>query len=85
MKRFIKYSVPTKYDHASFATIWEHHTDNHKPDLYIQLARDDENPRWERISFLLETAFENMLDDPEFMEDILRLFEEREDASTEND
>lgn len=74
----IKYSVPTKLDTAPFGTIWKALIGDTGKETYIQLSIDVESPRWEKLGFLLEKAFEDQLQDEKFMNEILKRFKQLE-------
>ena len=74
METLVKYSVPTKLDIAPFGTTWTALIGDIGKETYIQLSTDIESPRWEKLGYLLEKAFEDRLNDEKFMNEILEKF-----------
>jgi hypothetical protein len=83
----IRYSVPGRYDLALFGTIVRVQAGDEKStELYIQLAEDFHldphgsrqepftTPHWLKIGELLEIAFKDLLEDPNFIQECLRLY-----------
>jgi hypothetical protein len=83
----IRYSVPGRYDLALFGTIVRVQAGDEKStELYIQLAEDFHldphgsrqepftTPNWLKMGTLLEIAFHDLLEDPNFIKECLRLY-----------
>lgn len=71
LKRIIRHTLPTKYDSAPFGTLCQANNDDDYQ-LFIQLSETEE-ARWEPIGYLLEKAFEPMLEDEAFIQELLAL------------
>lgn len=67
-----RHTVPTKYDTAPYGTLCYSMKDEDEYKLFIQLSTIEE-ARWEPIGYLLEMAFEEKLDNEEFINEILNL------------
>jgi len=82
LKRIIRHTMPSKYDSAPFGTICQANIGDDGYQLYIQLSETEES-RWEPMGFLLEKAFEEMLQDEEFIKELLQLIGSHEYKSFE--
>ena len=74
----IKYTRPSAYDFAPYSQQWVFMEDKTQ-ETYIQLSEDEHHPRWEKMGFLLEQAFEDLFTNGEFVSECLRLFRHKED------
>lgn len=74
----VKYTRPSAYDFAPYAQQWIFMEDKIQ-EKYIQLSRDENHPRWERMGFLLETAFDDLFKNKKFVDECLRLFKHKEE------
>ena len=76
----IKYSVPNKLVKAPFASIIKKINDTTGEiinyDLYIQISSDEENPEWLEVGKFLLLALEDKLHNPDYLNEMLRLFNE---------
>ena len=72
LKRIVRHTIPSKYDSAEFGTICQANYDDTAFELYIQLSHTEE-AHWEPIGLLLETAFADILQDEEFINELLAL------------
>jgi len=71
----IRYSKPTKFDHAAFATIWRLVDENDTYiETYVQVSDKEIDPHWEQIGVLLAKAFQEFIHDNEFMRECVRLY-----------
>lgn len=69
----LRYSVPGRYDIAPHGTIYRVQAgEETSTELYIQLG--EESPNWLKIGTLLELAFKDLLEDPNFIQECLRLY-----------
>jgi len=75
IKELIRYSRPTKFDQAAFATVWRMLDEN---DVYVytyvQVSDKETDPHWECIGELLAKAFQEFIHDDEFMKECIRLY-----------
>ncbi len=78
-----KYSVPTKFTQKPHGTICKVMKDNEEFDFYIQVSHDINFPKWEKFGTILEKAFENSIDNEEFIKICLNLYETGEKVSKE--
>ena len=71
----LRYAKPTKFDHATFGTVWrildEHDT---YTDTYVQAGKKESEPTWMPMHDVLGKAFQEFIHDPEFMHEVLRLY-----------
>lgn len=72
----IRYNAPNKFVKEPYATIVKVIKDTGY-DLYIQISTDEENAEWLLIDIFLAQALENKLHEPNFLNELLRLFNER--------
>jgi hypothetical protein len=80
LKSIVRHTLPSKFDHAEFGTICQANYDDERFELFVQLAANDtEEALWEPISSLLESAFLEVLQNEEFLKELLNLV-----ATTEN-
>jgi hypothetical protein len=71
----LRYSVPGRYDIASFGTIYRVQAgEEETTEMYVQLGDDSNVPNWQRMGTLMELAFKELLEDPEFISECLRLY-----------
>ena len=69
----LRYSIPGRYDMAPYGTIYRVQAgEEQSTELYIQLG--DESPQWQKIGTLLELAFKDLIEDPQFIQECLRLY-----------
>lgn len=71
-KRIVRHTFPTKFDSAPFGTICQANIGPDDMQLYIQISETEE-AQWEPIGLLLENAFKEILQDTEFIDEILIL------------
>ena len=71
-KRIIRHTLPTKFDSAPFGTLCQVNIGDDDRQFYIQLS-DSEEAKWEPLGFLMEDAFKEILEDTEFIEELLNL------------
>ena len=83
LKRIVRHTIPSKYDSAPFGTICQANIGDEDYQLYIQLSESEES-QWEPMGFLLEKAFESVLQDEEFIKELLFLIGTNEDQSFAN-
>jgi len=70
-----KYSAPTKWDKAPYATIWKiSHEDG--DDIRIQISRDIDNPVWVALPEVLVKAFHRFYSDPSFVDECISMYED---------
>ena len=72
LKRIIRHTLPGKFDAAEFGTIAQVNIGEDERVFYIQLSETDD-VQWEPIGYLLENAFEELLQDEEFIHELLVL------------
>ena len=61
----IKYTKPSSYDFLTYGTRWVF-MDEARKEMYIQVG-DEQAPRWEKMGFLLETAFDELFNNKQFI------------------
>jgi hypothetical protein len=83
LKRIVRHTIPSKYDSAEFGTLCQANYDDTSFELYIQLSHTEE-AHWEPIGSLLETAFMDIIQDEEFLKELLLLAANDEYKSFEN-
>jgi len=83
LKRIVRHTIPTKYDQAEFGTLCQANYDEDRYELYIQLSTTEE-AQWEPIGYLLETAFDEILQDEGFIRELLVLVAGGENKSFAN-
>jgi hypothetical protein len=72
LNRIVRHTIPNKYDSAEFGTLCQANYNEDSYDIFIQLSHTDE-AQWEPIGYLLEKAFEPMLENEEFIQEVLVL------------
>ena len=77
-KRIVRHTIPSKYDLAPFGTLCQANIGDDGYQLYIQLSELPEEAKWEPIGFLLEKAFEEVLQDEMFITELFHLIGVRE-------
>jgi hypothetical protein len=75
--KIIRHTPPTKYDSAPFATICQVVVGDEDYHIYIQLS-DTVEARWEPVGYLLEAAFSDLVEDHEFIHELLVLITSEE-------
>lgn len=73
----IKYTHPTPYDYHPYGTLWLFMEQSNQQ-MYIQLSEDENDPMWLRMGFFLETIFEDLFKNKEFINQCLRLDKDKE-------
>lgn len=71
----LRYSIPGRYDIAPFGTIYRVQAgEENITEMYVQIGEDPNGPNWQRMGVLMELAFKDLLEDPKFIEECLRLY-----------
>lgn len=73
----VKYSAPTQWDIAPYATIWQI-KDPLGDDIRIQMSKDIDNPRWVPLPDILVKAFDRFYTDPYFIDECIKMYESQE-------
>lgn len=74
-----KYTTPTSFDSAEYGTRWRvlgH--DEQDCQIYIQVSKEINNPKWCKIGSFLEKSFEDYMLHEKFIESCLLLFNKKE-------
>lgn len=80
-----RFSPPTSQVEAPYKTIMKvQEGEDASCNYYIQIARAEEKPQWIRVGMFLEKAFENFIDNKEFIDECLRLFEPKKEVPFAN-
>jgi len=80
LKRIVRHTIPSKYDSAEFGTLCQANYDDTNYDIYVQLSHTEE-AHWEPIGILFETAFEDILQDEEFIGELINIVSDPENKS----
>ena len=84
MKEFkshlIKYSSPTKWDKAPYATIWRIE-EKHADVIFIQMSEDGENPQWVPMAEIMVKAFDRFYHDTNFINECIELYKAQQGLS----
>lgn len=76
----VKYTTPTKYDIAPYATAWVISLDGLKDRLWLQTSQDMDRMDWVEMPELLGCVFEQFYSNKHFIEEcLLMLKDKRED------
>jgi len=76
----VKYSTPTKWDKAPYATIWR--VKNDDSDLiFIQMSEDSDNPNWVPIADIMIKSFERFYHDSNFINECIELYKAEQGLS----
>lgn len=81
----VKHTSPTKWDKASYSTIWRNN-DPSKSTIFMQMSKDFDNPNWQPMADVMVKAFDRFYSDPYFVEECIKLYEEnvnQEDSRTD--
>lgn len=73
-----RYSVPTKHESAPYGTLVKVITGmNNEQDytFYIQAHKNELKPEWLTMADFLETALEEMFEDPAFLEETITMYQ----------
>lgn len=72
----LRYSIPGRYELAPFGTIYrvQISDDDTRRELFIQLSTDASTSNWQRVGYLMEEAFCELLEDQDFINECLRLY-----------
>ena len=71
----IRYSKPTKFDHAPFGAVWRYVDENDVyTETYVQIGNKETIPEWSSIGTVLAKAFQEFIHDDDFMKECLRLY-----------
>jgi hypothetical protein len=74
----LRYTTPTRYDKASYGAVCKILREGEKHEYYIQVSHDNiENSEWMRVGDFLEIAFRKAINDRIFIDDCLKLYEEK--------
>lgn len=79
----VKYTTPTKYDIAPYATAWVLAADNNKDRLWIQTSEDMAWMDWKEMPELMECAFESFYGNKNFIEECLLMLKDKRDDKRE--
>jgi len=60
---FVKYSSPTKFDHAPYGTRWKSIINEDSCSTYIQLSKDENDPKWVEFGSFLVDVHEDLITD----------------------
>lgn len=63
---------PTRYDCAPYKTICQVKDEDNTVTVFIQLSKEETNPRWVPIGELLYKAFMNNLSDHGFIDECIK-------------
>lgn len=74
----IQFTRPSNYNFAPYLTQWIF-KEEESSEIYIQLSEDAGHPKWERMGNLLEIAFFDFLNKPEFLDECVRLYKHRKE------
>lgn len=74
MERLIRHCPPTRFDYAQHGTIWQYIINKENTQYFVQVSNDEVKPQWERMSSLLEVAFESFFRNDEFIEETVKLY-----------
>ncbi|MGD0331185.1 MAG: hypothetical protein ABSB40_12220 [Nitrososphaeria archaeon] len=72
LNRIVRHTIPNKFDSAEFGTICLANYSDTPCELFIQLSHTDE-AEWEPIGHLLESAFCDLLQDEEFIVELINM------------
>ena len=70
----VRYSPPSKYDSETYGTIVQVVNDDKTFECYIQVSSEVDQPRWEPLGSFLAFAFKDLLHNPNFVAECLRLY-----------
>ena len=68
----IKYTPPSKYDTAPYATIWQVEKSDKPVDLYVQVSQDELSPNWIPMGDLLILVFKDDIYSDKFIQECLK-------------
>lgn len=69
-----RYAEPTRHERGAFMTVYKVMGDKDDYSYFIQISTDEEHPNWQRAGTVFEKAFEDKLENKEFMDECLRLY-----------
>lgn len=73
-----KYAAPNAFVSAPQGTICRVFDDSGDTQLYIQLGKEEQIPRWATLGQFFEVAFENFVDNDEFIQDCMKIYQYKE-------
>lgn len=73
-----KYAAPNRLVSAPLATICRVFLDSGDSRLYIQLSPDENMPLWTPLGQFFEDTFEHFVDQEEFIQDCLKIYNYKE-------
>lgn len=79
----VKYSAPTQWDKAPYATIWRI-KDPSGDDIRIQMSKDIENPIWAPMAIVMVKAFDRFYTDNSFVDECITLYEAEQHQKESN-
>lgn len=79
----VKYTSPTKYDTAPYATAWVLTMENNKDRLWIQTSEDMGRMDWVEIPDLLGCIFESFYGNKKFIDECLLMLKNKRDEKEE--
>ncbi len=72
-----RYRTPSRYDLEPHGSLWWVKIDD-SYDIWVQTSKEQQSPLWLRIGPFLEKALTCMLDNQEFIDECLYLYENQE-------
>ena len=75
-----KFTPPTRYDHASFGTLYKNMQDESLSEYYIQLSKDANDPNWERLGLFIVKLFEEFVTHPDFVSSLIAIYNKDENS-----
>jgi hypothetical protein len=83
LNRIVRHTVPNKYDSAGFGTLCQANYNETSFDIFIQLSHTDE-AQWEHVGYLLESAFSELLQNEEFITELINIISTNDNKSYKN-
>jgi hypothetical protein len=73
-KILIRHTEPQSLDVAPYGQIWKEVGENNVVNIWVQISKFEAEPCWIPITYYFEKNFQELLEDPEFLETIRSLF-----------
>jgi hypothetical protein len=73
-KILVRYKDPQRLDNAPYGQIWKVFGEDGIVDIWVQISKFEAEPCWVPITYYFEKNFQELLENPEFLDTIRSLF-----------